>query len=228
MNGLIDWLIDFPVQHPTLTGWFTSIVSAGVVVKVLWSYWKRPIILARLRKRYQADVPIRIGATQYDSTYLRLSIKNRGLSTLKECCTTITDVTVRQRGLPKQIFSTDPRSCGWSNQPSSKRDLRSKTDHTVDIAVLLKGQSGGQSRLYWDSNSPPATFYNFINPFSAAPGETRYIFRVRIDAENARSRTVPVEFLFDPNRAEFRFVPFSTRWPGWRLRRWLRAKLGFY
>jgi hypothetical protein len=67
--------------------------------------------------------------------------------------------------------------------------------------------SGSQpSRLYWDPEIPPATLCNFLAPFSAAPGETRYIFRVRIDAanENARSRTVPVEFLFDPSRNDLR------------------------
>jgi hypothetical protein len=231
VDAVIDWLIDFPTQHPTLTSWFTSIVSGSVVIKFFWSYWKRPIIWVRLHEKYQsvADVPFQDrGGRVYASTYQRLSIKNRGRTTLKDCFATITGVTVRETGKDEDSFETDPRSCGWSNEPPAKRDLHPKRAHTVDIATLLKGQSGSPSQLYWDPTTPPATFYNFVNPLSVAPGETRYIFRVDVDAGNARARTVPVEFLFDPTRPEFRFVPFSTRWPGWRLRRWLRAKLGFY
>jgi hypothetical protein len=229
MSALIDWLIAFPTEHPTLTGWFTSIVSGGVVVKALWSYWKRPIIWARLSEKHQslAEVPFRLSnGTLCDSTYLRLSIKNGGLTTLKDCCATMTGVTVRPRGQPKKRFSIDQHSYGWSNRPLTKLDLRSKAEHTLDMAVLLKESSGGPSRLFWEPTNMPATLYNFLNPLSAASGETRYIFRVRVDAENenARSRTVPVEFLFDPSRVDLRFVPFNTRWPGWRLWRWLRAK----
>src|SRR5262249_417820 len=90
-------------------------------------------------------------------------------------------------------------------------------------------ENRGPSQLFWEQ-IPPATLYNFLNSFRTAPGEVRYTFRVRIDAENenARSRTVKVGFLVDPGRTDLRFIPLNTRWPGWRLRRWLRARFSIW
>jgi hypothetical protein len=137
------------------------------------------------------------------------------------------DATVWRKAADKEFFNLDPRTYGWSNDATSKkRDLPYKAAHTLDIARLVMPEGGGSSVLFWNPDEMPATLYQFLQRVSSPPSEARYTFRVRIDAENenARTRIVPVEFLFDPSRTDLSFLPFNTRYPWWRLWWWLRAQ----
>jgi hypothetical protein len=86
---------------------------------------------------------------------------------------------------------------------------------TLDVATLLLNPS----QLYWERL--PTNLYEFL---FAYPGRATYRFDIRIDAESARQRIVPVEFIFDPTSSDLEYVRLNTRYPWWRLLRWLRSR----
>jgi hypothetical protein len=52
-----------------------------------------------------------------------------------------------------------------------------------------------------------------------------YEFEILIAADNARPCCVRVEFDYDPQSDELRFVPVNkTRYPWWAWWRWLRSR----
>jgi hypothetical protein len=159
LEGALSALPNFPKQYPLITGWFTVIVSGGVVFKALWSFWKRPIIRVRLKVRYGSLAPVN------NSKYLRLSVANGGLTTLKGCSASMIDATVWRKAADKEFFNLDPRTYGWSNDATSKkRDLPYKAAHTLDIARLVMPEGGGSSVLFWNPDEMPATLYQFPQP----------------------------------------------------------------
>jgi hypothetical protein len=86
------------------------------------------------------------------------------------------------------------------------------------VATLLLNPS----QLYWERL--PTNLYEFL---FAYPGRATYRFDIRIDAESARQRIVPVEFIFDPTSSDLEYVRLVTRYPWWRLLRWLRSRLHY-
>jgi hypothetical protein len=48
METLLNTLKALPETYPNVFGWFTSSISAAVVIGVAWNWWKRPIIKVEL------------------------------------------------------------------------------------------------------------------------------------------------------------------------------------
>jgi hypothetical protein len=218
-------IAEFPKNHPNLIGWFTSSVSAVVLLRGLWSYWKRPIIKVQLGKKAGSHAPVTIllknkeGETigKAQAKYLRLLITNAGLTTIKDCRGHLIKVT-RRIGQDVKYFDSERHPLGWANYPQSdKRDIPRNDSFYMDVATLLL--SDGRSMLYWP-DPMPTTLAEFLGSFQ---GKAGYTFKVRVNADNARPKVVPVEIGFDPEKSDLTFVPLNTRYPLWRLWWWLRA-----
>jgi hypothetical protein len=228
MNMILDTsllaIANLPTDYPRLFGWFASSVSALAVLKFLWSYWNRPIINVELNSRagshgsVMTDLKNIHGITgQGEVKYFRILIQNAGLTTIKDCRGHLIKVT-RRVGKKAESFASERHPLGWANYPESKkRDIPSGADFHMDVATLLL--SAGRSALHWP-DAMPNTLGAFLGSYQ---GRARYTFYVRIDADNARPRIIPVEIGFDPKKSELAFVPLNTRFPLWKSWWWPRA-----
>jgi hypothetical protein len=80
---------DLTAAYP---GW-SSTISVGAILAVLWAYWKRPIINVRFGKKAgsYAPVPVDLRNAQGEivgrvpAKYLRVLIRNTGFTTIKDC-----------------------------------------------------------------------------------------------------------------------------------------------
>jgi hypothetical protein len=230
---LADWaaaISSFPTDYPRLTGWFSSVVSAGVLLTALLGHWKRPIIKVELGgARSHGRVPLRLTDPQGKTIetpvkYFRLRITNAGLTTIKDCSGQLLKLTRRIAGKEPECFDTDSYVFGWAhNDKSDKQDISRRQSFLMDLATLsLSSGRGGQSQLFFGGlgRPMPTTLAAFLNSYS---GKATYRYDLLISADNARPRTVSVEFEFDPKRDSLKFIPFNTRYFGWRIRWWLRS-----
>jgi hypothetical protein len=217
----------FWAEHPLIASALTSAITSGVVTSALLGglldWLKRPIIRARLDMKGGSYGPVTINATdkagniigQRKAKYLRLRITNTGRRTVKDCCGFMIKAT---RCIDKHVqhFATEVHSLGWSHHAqSNKRDISRRASFHLDVATLLLNPN----ELYWERL--PTNLHEFL--FSHR-GEATYKFDVRIDADNARQRIIPVEFTFDPARSDLEFIPLNTRYPWWRALWWLRSR----
>jgi hypothetical protein len=49
--------------------------------------------------------------------------------------------------------------------------------------------------------------------FKSHPGKARYTFDLLITADNARSRKIPIEVVFDPAQTDLKYIQLNTRYP---------------
>jgi hypothetical protein len=208
----------FSIEHPLMASALTSVVTSSVVTALLGGlldWWKRPIIRAQLDDKGGSHGPVTINAMdkqgnvigQRKAKYLRLRITNTGRKTAKDCCGFMIKAT-RRVGDRVTHFDTEVHSLGWAHYAqSNKRDIARRASFHLDVATLLLNPS----ELYWERL--PTNLHEFL---FAHPGKATYRFDVRIDADNARQRVIPVEFTFDPRRSDLEFVALNTRYPWWR------------
>lgn len=108
---------------------------------------------------------------------------------------------------------------GWSHYPESKkRDIPRGASFHMDVLTLLLPPTGG-SALFWEQL--PTNLRDF---FFSDGGRATYVFEIRIVADNARPRRIPVEFTFDPERQDLKVIwrkraryPFWMFWRRWQL-----------
>ena len=130
METLLNTLKALPETYPNVFGWFTSSISAAVVIGVAWNWWKRPIIKVELSEEAGSYGPVDAklanaqGITgKGEVKYLRLRVTNAGLTKLKDCCGYLIKVTVRSSKATKH-FESDSYPLGWTNYPDSlARDI---------------------------------------------------------------------------------------------------------
>jgi hypothetical protein len=230
MDMLVDWtaISNFPTDYPRLTGWFSSAVSAGVLLTALLGYWKRPIIKVELGDKAASHgwVPLLHKNQQGEAIetpvkYLRLRITNAGLTTVKDCSGQLLKVTRRVPGNKPNYFDSERGyAFGWAHfDKSDKRDI--SRWQSYDIATLVFSPDGRGQLLFGGLNrSMPTTLAAFLNSYS---GKATYRYDLLISADNARPRIVPLELDFDPERDSLKFIPFNTRYFGWQILRALRS-----
>src|SRR5262249_41305506 len=205
-----------------------SAVSAGVLLTALWGHWKRPIIKVELGgARSHGLVPL-VDAEgkpiENQAKYFRLRITNAGLMTIKDCSGQLLKVTRQIAGKEPECFDTDTYVFGWahgSNDKNDKRDISRRQSCSMDLATLtLSSRLRGRSELFFGGlfRPMPTTLAAFLNSYS---GKATYRYDVLVSADNARPRTVSVEFEFDPERDSLQFIPFNTRYFGWPILWWL-------
>jgi hypothetical protein len=220
---------DFQTTHQALMTWFSSLVSGGVVLRAFLSYWKRPIICVRLDNTLGSygSVPLtlkyckdsKLFEEEREGRYLRLRVENTGRTTIKDCSGHLQGIRTQ---IGSQVANLDsevvPR--GWANFDQKKRDIPPRAHFYIDVATLVLSLDRTSSELHWQE--VPTTLVQY---FRSIPGRATHTFEIRIDADNAHQRTVPAKFTFDPASSDLTsIIPFNTRYPGWRLRWWLRSR----
>jgi hypothetical protein len=220
----VDWaaaILNFPTDYPRLTGWFSSGVSAGVLLTGLWSYLRRPIFRVEFDRTAAAHGWVPLVGVENRAKYFRLRIRNAGLTTVKDCSGQLLKLTRQVTGEKPECFDSERGyTFGWAHyNKSEKRDILRREAYDLDIATLMF--SDGRSHLVFGglNRIMPTTLKAFLESYS---GKATYRCDLLISSENARPRTAPVEFDFDPERDSLKFVPFNTRYPWWRILRWLR------
>jgi hypothetical protein len=119
-------------------------------------------------------------------------------------------------------FDHEVHPRGWAHYPQSKqRNIARGDKWPLDVASLLLSEDEKHNELWWP-DPMPTSMGAFLQ--SLPKGRAKYLFEIRVNADNARPRSVPVQFVFDPACSRLSFVPFNTRWPGWRWRWWWRAR----
>jgi hypothetical protein len=211
-----DWLA------PVLT-WLAPLVAAPFLVPpaLRWinKVWIRPIIQVQLDDSADCHgrTPLRSnGKVVGQVMYLRLRIRNRGQTTLKDCFGNLLTIRVWDEGGKVFVFDREVLPRGWAHHPHSKQRNIARGDHwPLDAASLRLSPDEKHNQLYWP-DPLPTNMIQFIE--SLPPGKATYLFEIRVNADNARPRSVPVQFVFDPACSYLSFVPFDTRYPGWRWR----------
>jgi hypothetical protein len=114
-------------------------------------------------------------------------------------------------------FDREVHALGWAHHPeSNQRNIQGGERYPLDVASLLLSPDEKHNQLYWP-DVHKTSMIAFLKSLPA--GKATYLFEVRVNADNARPRKVPVRFVFDPACSRLSFTPFDTRWPGWRWRR---------
>jgi hypothetical protein len=154
-----------------------------------------------------------------EGRYLRLRVENTGRTTIKDCSGHLQGIRTQ---IGSQVANLDsevvPR--GWANFDQKKRDIPPRAHFYMDVATLVLSLDRTSSELHWQE--VPTTLVQY---FRSIPGRATHTFEIRIDADNAHQRTVPAKFTFDPASSDLTsIIPFNTRYPGWRLRWWLRSR----
>jgi hypothetical protein len=118
-------------------------------------------------------------------------------------------------------FDSEVVSRGWVNFDQKKRDIPPRAHFYMDVTTLILSADKTSSELYWFQEVPTT----LLQYFGTVRGRATHTFETRIDADNAKQRTVPAEFTFDPGSSDLTsIIPVNTRYPGWRLRWWLRSR----
>ena len=160
---------------------------------------------------------LKTGKHVCDVKFIRLYVKNTGLSTIKDCCGYITKLTKRteteEEGVPKQQEIID---LGWSHYPqSTARAIPRGAFFHMDVVSLY---------LTVERELRPPHLPNTLKKFFRGKGS--YKVWILIAADNAKPREIVVEFTCDPEHDEL--TPKEGNWecyPWWesrldRLRSW--------
>jgi hypothetical protein len=214
-------------EYPKLFG----TISGGAILTALWAYWRRPIINVRLGKKAGSYAPVTVDLKnaqgeivgRVPAKYLRVLVKDAGLTTIKDCSGQLLKITRRVAGKKPEYFYAERYVFGWANySQSDKRDIARWQSFHMDVATLVL-LSNDESQLFFGGfgRHMPNTLADFLNSYA---GRARYTYDLLIGADNARPRKVPVEVVFGPDQTELTFIPLNTRYPWWRLLWWLRAQ----
>jgi hypothetical protein len=228
LSDTYSFISDLATEYPKLAG----MISIGAVLSVCWAYWRRPIINVRLGKKEGSHAPVTVDlrneegqiVAQTRVKYLRLLIKNAGLTTIKDCTGQLIKVTRRVAGEKPAYFDTDRYEFGWANyRKSDKRDIMRWQSFHMDVATLVLLSNDRSLLIFGGLGRPgmPNTLDEFLKSYQ---GKATYTYDLLIGADNARPRVVPVEVEFDPEQTDLKFIPLNTRYPWWRLLWWLRSQ----
>jgi hypothetical protein len=205
--------------------WIAPLLVATAVVpfvaRAIHKFWTRPIIQVGLDDKADchertALVSKQDGKPVAQVMYLRLRIRNRGRTTIKDCFGNLVRIRVWDEAGKFFDFDREVHALGWANYPQSKqRNIARGDKYHLDVASLLLSKDKKHNELY-GPDPLPTSMIAFLQ--SVPLGTAVYLFDVRVNADNARPRSVPVRFVFDPASSNLNFIPFDTRYPGWRWR----------
>jgi hypothetical protein len=219
-----EWLAQVSIYAAPAWAWLAPLLAAPFLAPAIHKFLMRPIIRVQLDD--QADCHERTplvskqdGSFMANAVYLRLRIANRGRTTIKDCFGNLLRITVWDEAGKTFDFNQEVHALGWAHYPqSTQRSIPRAEHYPLDVASLLLSPDEKQNCLFWP-DVHKTSMIAFLQ--SLPPGKATYLFSIRVNAENARPRLVPVRFVFDPARSRLSFTPFDTRYPGWRWRwRW--------
>jgi len=210
--------------------WLAPLLAAGVVVpfvaRAIHKFWIRPIIQIGLDDKADCHqrtplVSKQDGKVVAQVMYLRLRIRNRGRTTIKDCFGNLVRIRVWDEAGKVFDFDRGVHPLGWAHYPQSEqRNIPRGDKYPLDVASLLLSKNEKHNQLYWP-DPLPTSMIEFLQ--SLPPGKATYLFEIRVNADNARPHSIPVQFVFEPTCSNLNFIPFDTRYPGWRWRWWWRA-----
>lgn len=211
--------------------WLAPLLAVTVVVpfaaRAIHKFWIRPIIRVQLDGEADCHERTPLVSKQDQKVvaqvmYLRLRVQNRGRTTIKDCFGNLVRTTVWDGGGKVFDFTREIHSRGWAHHPDSKqRNIPREERYYLDIATLLLSDDRRHNRLWWP-DPLPTSMIEFLD--SLPTGKATYLFEIRVNADNVRPRSVPVQFVFDPACSKLSFIPFDTRYPGWRWLWSLRSR----
>jgi hypothetical protein len=135
----------------------------------------------------------------------------------QDCFGNLLRITVWDEAGTPFDFDREVHALGWAHHPeSNQRNIQGGERYPLDVASLLLSPDEKHNQLYWP-DVHKTSMIAFLKSLPA--GKATYLFEVRVNADNARPRKVPVRLVFDPACSRLSFTPFDTRWPGWRWRR---------
>jgi hypothetical protein len=219
-----DWLAQVSIYAGPVWAWLTPLLAAPFLAPAIHKFWIRPIIRVQLDD--QADchertplVSKKDGSFMATAVYLRLRIANPGRTTIKDCFGNLLRITVWDEAGKTFDFNQEVHALGWAHHPQSNQRSIPRAEHyPLDVASLLLSREEKRNRLYWP-DVHKTSMLAFLE--TLPPGKATYLLSIRVNAENARPRLVSVQFVFDPARSRLSYIPFDTRYPGWRWRwRW--------
>jgi hypothetical protein len=206
--------------------WLAPLLVAGVMVpfaaRAIHKFWTRPIIQVRLDDQEDCHegtplVSKQDGKVVAQVMYLRLRIRNRGQTTIKDCFGNLVRITVWDEAGKVFDFNREVHPLGWSHYPQSKqRNIPRGEAYHLDVASLRLSEDEKHNQLWWP-DPLPTSMIAFLHMLPQ--GKATYLFEIRVNADNGpRPHSVPVQFVFDPACSHLSFIPFDTRYPGWRWR----------
>jgi hypothetical protein len=191
----------------------TAVISAFVKHLIF-----HPVISVRLDKRkgsYGTIAFTKDGQKDHDARYLRLHVENTGLSSIKDCCGHITEITKDIRGT-KTPAQSDVIDVGWVNKYKSTVDIPRGAFFHMDVATLHLLPTERKLEI-----AAPRVPNHLLTFFS---DKATYEFQMLIVAGNARPSRVQIKCDYDPQSDELSFAPVNkTRYPWWKFWRWLRS-----
>lgn len=206
--------------------YLAPLLAAGVLLpfaaRAIHKFWIRPIIRVQLDD--EADCHQRTplvskqdGKVAGQVMYLRLRIQNRGRTTIKDCFGNLVRMTVWDGGGKAFDFAREVIPLGWAQYPGSKqRNIPREEKYYLDVATLLLSDDRRHNSLCWPLCWPDSLPTNMSEFLASLPtGKATYLFEIRVNSDNARPRSVPVQFVFDPACSNLSLIPFDTRYPGW-------------
>ena len=207
--------------------WLAPLVAAPFLVppalRAIHKFWIRPIIQVQLDDKGDCHdrtelVSKEDGKGFAQVMYLRLRIRNRGQTTIKDCFGNLIGIRVWDDGGKVFDFDREVIPLGWANYDPKQRNIARGDYYGLDVASLLLSKDEKNNHLYWQAwpQPLPTSLMDFLR--SLPSGKATYLLDVRVNADNARPRSVPVQFVFDPASSKLSFIPFDTRYPGWRWR----------
>ena len=227
-----EWLASAWAWLSPAWPWLAPLVAAPFVVpslgRAIHKFWIRPIIRVKLDDAADCHAPTPLVSKQDQKVvahvmYLRLRIQNRGQTTIKDCFGNLVRMTVWDSGGKVFDFARERYPLGWANHPSSKKlDIQRGETNYLDVATLWLSEDRRHNELSLPPDPMPTSMDEFFH--SLPTGKATYLFEIRVNADNARPRLVPVQFVFDPACSKLSLIPFDTRYPGWRWLWSLRSR----
>jgi hypothetical protein len=182
---------------PILIGFAGGGVTATLINAAV-KHWCRPIISARLVPDIGCYVESGRGNPQtHTAKFLRLQVRNTGLSLLESCAGYITRITKRQNG---QVIN-DQREVlelVWSHQSTAPRDIPRDAFFYIDVAALDRLAAGNNVLSF--GRPLPHSLTGLV------AGRASFELDILIAAGNAKSFPRKVRFDYDPANAELAFA----------------------
>ncbi len=144
--------------------WLAPLVAAPFVVppavRAIHKFWIRPIIQVRLDNKGDCHERTPLVSKQDRKTvaqvmYLRLQIRNRGRTTIKDCFGNLVRIAVVDDRGNVFDFDREKHPLGWAHYPQSKqRNIPRGDEYPLDVASLLLSEDEKHNELWWPDPMP--------------------------------------------------------------------------
>jgi hypothetical protein len=192
-------------------GWLLPVIgfAGGAVMATLINavvtWFFRPRIKAQLLPNVGCYVPTRRQRGN-EAMFLRLRVKNKGLSSIRECRGYIIQIIKEQNG--KVIRDErEVLELPWALSSEKARHIPRGAFLHLDVAALDR-QQNGPSEL-GIGGGLPRSLDDLLDGKAA-----EFSLHVLIAADNARPRRRRITLRYDPSDQDLKFLYDRTWWPG--------------